>query len=187
MISTCIFDLETSDLDADKAIILCGVFQGSDNPKPVVYRTDEMNPGWYKGRRGDDSAITQAIIKKLSNYDVLVAHNGVGFDIPVIRTRALRWHLPRVSAIKIVDPLQILWRHFKLKSNSLGSVSDFIGSKDRKHRLDMSIWMDAILNGTKSSMDEIVKHCLSDVKELADVLNVVKPYIKILDDRGSAL
>lgn len=187
MISTGIFDIETSALEADRGIILCAVIQGSNKSAPVIFRTDELNPGWKKGKRGDDSAITSELTRALSKFDVLVAHNGTRFDVPFIRTRLARWGLTRFPDVKIIDPLSIAFRKFRLNHNSLGSISDFIGSTDRKHRLDLSVWMDCILNGNTKAMDEIVTHCLADVKELKDVLNLVKPYVKVLDDRGSAL
>jgi uncharacterized protein YprB with RNaseH-like and TPR domain len=186
MITTGIFDIETSDLSADRGIILCAVIQGNDG-KPLVFRSDELNKNWYKGQRGDDSGIVKKLYKHLSEYDVLVAHNGTRFDLPFIRTRGARWGLGGLRDTKIIDPLSIAFRKFRLNHNSLGSLSDFIGSADRKHSLDWSVWMDAILNGSRVAMDEIVKHCVSDVKELNDVLNMVKPYIKVLDDRGSSL
>jgi uncharacterized protein YprB with RNaseH-like and TPR domain len=187
VISTALFDIETSDLDADKGIILCAVFKSSLNKDKIVYRTDELNPGWRTGKRGNDRAITECIVSTLKVHDVIVAHNGSGFDIPFVRTRAAYWKLPRVPDMKIIDPLQIAWRKFRLRSNRLGSISDFVGSANRKDTLDMSIWMDAVLNGTKASMDKIVNHCISDVDELDDVLKLVKPYVKVLDERGSAL
>lgn len=187
MISTAIFDIETSDLSADRGIILAAVVKSSMTKTKVVLRSDDLNPGWKRGLRGDDSKITEEVIKVLRKHDVLVAHNGTGFDIPFIRSRAAYWGLDRVPDIKIVDPLQIAWRKFKLQRNSLGALSDFIRSKDRKDQLDMSLWMDAILNGSRKAMDRIVTHCISDVDELEDVLKLVKPYVKLLDDRGSAL
>lgn len=187
MISTLILDIETSDLEADRGIILCAVAQSSLQKEPYILRTDELNVNWRKGLRGDDSQITREITDIVREHDVLVAHNGTRFDIPFVRTRCARWNLKRFPDKVIVDPCSIAWRKFRLRSNSLKNISDFIGSKDRKHPLDMSLWMDAILNGSRSSMDKIVEHCIADVKELNDVLALVKPYIKVFDERGSCL
>ena len=186
MISTAIIDIETSDLCADRGIILCAVIQSSIHGQ-IVFRTDELNKGWKSGKRGDDSEITKRIIKCFKEHDVLVAHNGNNFDIPFVRTRGIKWKCEPLLDVKIVDPCKIAWRKFRLRSNRLGNISDFIGSPDRKHPLDLSLWMDAILNGTKKSMDQIVTHCISDVKELNDVLEMVRPYVKMIDGRGSDL
>lgn len=188
MISTLILDLETTDLDADRAVILCGSYESSREPGKVrTIRQDETNPHWYKGRRGDDKDLVKQLCKLVREHDVLVAHNGTRFDIPMLRTRALRWHLEPLREVKNVDPCSIAWRKFKLRSNSLGRIADFVGIKDRKTPLDMSIWADVMLNGDKKGMDLIVKHCEADIRVLSGILKFVKPFIKLLDDRGSSL
>lgn len=186
MISTAIVDIETSDLEADRGIILCAVINSSIDGYHV-YRSDELNKSWKKGLRGDDSSITDKVIKCLNNHDVIVAHNGTGFDVRFLRSRALHWDLPRVPDWKIIDPLKIAWNKFKLRANNLGAIGSFISANTDKTVLDMQVWMDAVLNGTISSMDLIVEHCVKDVELLTEVLEKVKPYVKQLDDRGSAL
>jgi uncharacterized protein YprB with RNaseH-like and TPR domain len=187
MISTAVFDLETSDLAGDKGIILCGCIQSSTQKAMITFRTDDLNAGWKKGKRGDDSAVSKAIADCLSEHDVLVAHNGTRFDLPFLRTRLARWGMKRLPDLKVIDPLSIAWRKLRMTRNSLGNIADHIGIKDKKTPLNMSIWMDAILNGSRKSMDLIVEHCVADVKVLEGVLNLVRPYVKVLDDRGSAL
>jgi uncharacterized protein YprB with RNaseH-like and TPR domain len=187
VISTAIFDLETSDLAGDKGIILCGCIQSSTRKEMITIRTDDTNKKWKSGKRGDDSATAKQIADVLSKHDVLVAHNGTRFDLPFLRTRLARWGMPRLPDMKIVDPLSVAWRKLRMTRNSLGNIADHIGIKDRKTPLNMSVWMDAILNGSRKSMDLIVEHCVADVKVLAGVLELVKPYVKLLDDRGSAL
>ena len=188
MIDTAIFDLETSDLAGDRGIVLCAVIQSSRRKKPYVIRTDETNAkGWRAGQRGDDSKTVAQVCDILVDHDVLAAHNGTRFDVPFLRTRRLRWGMKPMPEVKIVDPLSIAWRKLRLRSNRLGAISDHLGIKDKKTPLDLSIWMDAILNGTRASMDLIVEHCVADVAVLAGVLNFVKPFIRVLDERGSAL
>lgn len=187
MISSAIFDLETSALEGDRGIILCAVIKSSLQKKPIVIRTDDLNPKWKTGLRGDDEAAVRRIAEILEKHDVLVAHNGSRFDMPFLRTRMARWGLKRLPDMKLVDPCSIAWRKFRLRSNSLGAIADHIGLKDRKTPLDMSTWADAILNGSRAAMDLIVKHCIADVRVLEGVLELVKPFVRVLDDRGSAL
>lgn len=186
MIRTGVFDLETSNLDADYGVLLCAVIKASDSKKLITLRTDD-NLSWQDGFRGNDKEIVSATADLLSGFDVLVAHNGTRFDIPFLRTRLLRWGLPRLPDIKVVDPCSILWRKFKLHRNSLAALIDHLGLVERKTPLDMSVWSDAVLNGSRGSMDKIVKHCQQDVKVLAEAFNAVKPYLKVIDDRGSSL
>jgi uncharacterized protein YprB with RNaseH-like and TPR domain len=188
VISTLILDLETTSLDADSGVILCASYESSEDLGVVhTIRQDETNPRWKKGVRGDDKELCKQVNALVRSHDVIVAHNGNRFDVPMLRTRALHWGLAPLREVKLVDPCFIAFRKFKLKSNSLGRIADYVGIKDRKTPLDMSIWADAYLNGSTKAMDLIVEHCEADIRVLSAVLNVVKPYIKVFDDRGSAL
>jgi len=188
MISTLILDLETSDLDADRAVIFCASYESSLEPGKVrTIRQDKTNPLWKKGIRGDDRELVKQVCGLVRKHDVIVAHNGSRFDLPMLRTRALRWGLEPLKEVKLVDPCSIAWRKFKLRSNRLGSIADFAGIKDRKTPLDLSLWMDVALNGSTPGMNKIVEHCEADIRVLRGVLNFVKPFIRVLDERGSAL
>ena len=188
MISTLILDLETTDLDADRAVILCASYESSEEPGEIqTIRQDKTNPAWKKGIRGDDRELVKQVCKLVRDHDVVVAHNGSRFDIPMLRTRALRWGLAPLREVKLVDPCSIAWRKFKLRSNSLGRIADFVGIRDKKTPLDMSLWMEATLNGDPKAMDKIVEHCEADIRVLRGILDFVKPFVKIIDDRGSSL
>lgn len=186
-ITTLTFDLETSALEGDIGIVLCACFKSSVDGRITALRIDQTSKSWAKGDRSDDKALVQGIAARLATHDVLVAHNGTRFDLPFLRTRLARWGLPKLPDQKIIDPLSIFWRKMRLKSNRLGNIADILGIKDRKTPLDLSVWADAIQTGNPAALDLIVRHCVADVKVLAAVLEHVKPYVKILDDRGSAL
>lgn len=188
-ISTLILDIEATDLEADRGVVLCACYESSERPGKVqVLRNDVVNArDWRKGVRGNDKKIVKQINQLVRSHDVIVAHNGTRYDLPFLRTRALRWGLRPLLEPKIVDPLSIAWRKWKLRSNRLGAISSHLGIKDKKTPLDMSIWADAMLNGNKRSMNLIVEHCIADIKVLSGVLKHVKPFIKVFDERGSAL
>lgn len=188
MISTLILDLETTDLDADRAVILCASYESSHEPGKVrTIRQDKTNPEWNAGKRGDDKELVKQVCALVRQHDVVVAHNGSRFDIPMLRTRALRWGLAPLKDVKLVDPCSVAWRKFKLRSNSLGRIADFVGIKDKKTPLDMSVWADVMLNGSARGMNLIVEHCEADIRVLRGILDFVKPFVKVIDDRGSAL
>lgn len=189
MISTLILDLETTDLAADRGVILCASYESSNEIGKVrTIRQDDpdINPDW-ETKRGNDRELTKQVAGLVRDHDVIVAHNGTRFDLPFLRTRCLRWRLAPPKDVKIVDPLQIAWRKFRLRSNALGAVADYLGIEDKKTPLDLSVWADAMLNGSKRAMNLIVSHCEADVKVLSAVLPHVKQFVRILDDRGSAL
>lgn len=189
MISTLVFDIETTALEADRGAILCACYESSEDPGVIhTLRNDEISAkDWKQGRRGNDKELVYQMNKLVRAHDVIVAHNGVSFDLPFLRTRALKWKLKPLGEPKTIDPLRLALRKFRLKQNRLGSISSFLGIEAEKTPLDLVVWADVMLNGTKASMDLIVEHCIADVKVLAEVLPYVKPFAKVFDDKGSAL
>lgn len=182
-IQTACFDIETSSLDARFGIILCAVVK-PDGGKPVVFRSDELNKKW-KTNRSDDSAIVLSLVDELSNYDILVAHNGVKFDLPFIRTRMVKWGFrPPFPYKKVIDPYQLVRNRFRLSNASLEAICDYL-NLGRKTPVDADIWVKAALDGCKKSMDYIVDHCVKDVLLLEQVLRRVKDYITEFNQRGS--
>lgn len=188
MIDSLIFDLETTDLAADRAVILCCSYESSKEPGKIrTIRQDETNPRWDEGKRGDDKELVKQVCQLVREHDIVVAHNGSRFDLPMLRTRALRWRLKPLKAVKNIDPCSIAYRHFRLASNRLDRIADYVGVEAEKTPVKMSMWADAMLNGDKRAMNYIVEHCERDIQVLSAVLEVVKPFIKVFDDRGSAL
>lgn len=188
MLTTLVLDLETTDLDADRAVILCASYMSSKEPGKIrTIRQDETNPEWKNGRRGDDKELVKQVCQLIREHDVVVAHNGSRFDLPMLRTRALRWKLKPLKEVKNIDPCSIAYRKFKLKSNRLDRIADYVGIEAEKTPVRMSTWADAMLNGDKRAMNYIVEHCERDIEVLAAVFEVVKPFCKLIDERGSSL
>ncbi len=183
-IRICVFDLEATALDASFGRILCAVFQFFSPDEQVVLRADNYEP-WKQGRRADDSVIVTELLKKLESADVLVAHNGVKYDMAFIRSRAIINRLPPVEPRMIVDPVWLARKQFRFHSNSLDSLSTTLGTSSRKTPLDPRVWTDAYGNGSAAAMDEIVDHCIKDVETLCEMARLFQPYVRQIDVLGS--
>lgn len=179
-----VFDIETSGLNAAFGRILCCVVETYDPHQVTIYRADEF-PAWKAGRRSDDYEITAAICAKLEDIDILVAHNGVGFDLRFLRTRALEHGLPPLNPAKIVDPVLAARRNLRLPSNSLDSIARHIKASNEKTVLEPGLWARAVMDGDKQAMDYIVEHCQKDVEVLAEVTWSLRGYIRVIDALGS--
>jgi uncharacterized protein YprB with RNaseH-like and TPR domain len=183
MITSCCFDLETSSLNANFGIVLCGVIKGSDRKKPYVFRGDDFS-AWKEGRRSDDASLVGTIVTCLNQYDVLVAHNGARFDVAFLRTRMANWGLGAFPNKKLVDPVLIARNKLRMSSNSLASLASLIGAGE-KTVVDGKMWLRASLDGDKEAMDYIVKHCVIDVQILEKVADAVKAYSSVFNSYGS--
>lgn len=181
MIRVACFDLECSSLNADFGIVLCGVIKPQDG-EPVIFRGDDYKT--WKRKRSEDWGVVQDIIRELGKYDLLCAHNGLKFDIPYLRTRAMRWMLPPLQAPKLIDPVLIARRNLRMGYNGLERLADFLGC-NTKTPVEGATWMQASLDGDREAMDEIVAHCIEDVNMLEQILQAVKGYCRQYDNKGS--
>lgn len=175
------FDLETSSLNANFGIVLCGVIQSGEGDL-TVFRGDEYES--WESRRSDDSQLVADIVAALEGFDIVVAHNGLNFDLPYLRTRLARWGLPPMKPLKLVDPVRVSRSKLRMSSNSLKSLLDLFGL-NQKTEVAGDLWMRAALDGDREAMDYIVEHCVKDVEMLAELLDRVKGYCSVFDQRGS--
>ena len=183
-IKICVVDIETTALNAGFGRILCAVVKSYDPPGTKIFRGDEY-PSWKAGRRSDDFEITAEIMAFLEEQDVLIAHNGVGFDLRFIRTRALAHGLPALNPMKIIDPVLSARRNLSLPSNRLEAIQMHINTSAQKTPLSPAIWARAAMDGDKEAMDLIVEHCVADVDVLEEVAWALRGYIRVIDTLGS--
>lgn len=183
MINACCFDLETTGLNADFGIILCAVIKEAGK-KPIVFRADKTCKTW-KTKRSDDSDIVKAIASELSKYDILIAHNGVCYDLPFLRTRLAKHGLPFFPNKKVIDPVLIARRALRMSGNGLEKICSLLGF-NMKTRVDGQLWMKASLDGDVSAMNYIVDHCVADVDMLEKMVDYLKPYCTSFNPWGSS-
>jgi uncharacterized protein YprB with RNaseH-like and TPR domain len=181
-ISCCCFDLETTNLDADFGVVLCGVVKGASG-KPKVFRADKLNKKW-RTTRSDDSEVVKAIVAELSEYDIWVAHNGNRFDVPFLRTRMAKWGMAPLPVRKLIDPVFLARNKLKMSYNSLEKLAGFLGVNS-KTEVTGDHWLSAALDGSRESMDYIVAHCIEDVKVLEKIIGKLKAYSTTYNAWGS--
>jgi hypothetical protein len=183
-VRTGVFDIETTGLNAGFGVVLCAVVRLYGPDETFVLRADDY-PEWKEGRRANDKALVADILNVLSEADILVAHNGVKFDMPFLRTRAIIHGLPAVNFQKIIDPVLLARQTFRFPGNSLQSISGVIGTEAAKTPLRPEVWQRATMNGDPDAMNEIVEHCIADVEVLEEVCLKIRGYIRKIDSSGS--
>jgi uncharacterized protein YprB with RNaseH-like and TPR domain len=181
-----IFDLETSGLYANSSIVMCGVVKEYRGKRITIIRADEF-PSWKTGK-SDNRDVISAIMKELTRYDILIAHNGQYFDKTWLNSACLKYGLePQLRGMKFIDPVMIARRHMRIARNSLHSLIDYLEIPEHKTDILFKHWIQASHDSNKKSLDYIVKHCVADVITLEKVYDRVKKLVKSIDDSGSAI
>ena len=120
----------------------------------------------------DDSRITASLWRVLDEADIVVAHYGNKFDIPLARTRFIANGMPPTSPFKSVDTKQVSSRYFKMYSNKLDALATMFGIEG-KFDTNFDLWK-RCMEGNDDALDEMFKYNLQDVEVLQAV------YVKLL-------
>jgi len=125
---------------------------------------------WHWDHIQDDFELLVNLIEVLNQADLIVAHNGDGYDLPWIRTRALQHGIPMRPNYKQFDTLKVARRKFNFNSNKLDYISEYLGFGN-KIKTDMSLWDDIILRHSDEALLQMIEYCNKDVVLLEKVYN----------------
>ena len=168
------FDLETTDLKADFAIILCACIKPFGG-KPITFRGDQY-PTW-KDDRANDGLIVKDIADELRKHAIVMTHYGTGFDIPFLRAKMMHEGLEPLPSMFQIDTFRIAKNNFKVSSRGLKNLVYYAGV-GAKGGVERCMWERASLNGDKKAMDDIVAYNILDCEVLESLAMVSFPYLK---------
>lgn len=167
-------DIETSQLNAKFGIIYSWAIKvkGEDT---VLW--DSISKEDYESGHIDKRVVSSAI-SALDNFDVIYTYYGTKFDIPFLRTRAMKWKLrfPFHKQLYHQDLYYSVRNKMKLESNRLKSACAFLGIKG-KTELAQDYWIRAMYGDLKA-LRYIVNHNVKDVEILEKLHERIRPYIQ---------
>jgi len=169
-------DIEANGLQGDFNIMYSWAIKPRDSsPKEILW--DCMQVPDEPLAETFDKRTTQACIDTMRKFDVLYTYYGTGFDMPMIRTRALDWGLefPAYGEIQHVDLYYLVKSKLQLHSNRLASVASLLHVEE-KSPLEPTIWKTAMVN--PHSMSYIVQHNKQDVVVLEEVHKKLETFMK---------
>lgn len=163
-----VWDIESVALNASFGWILaCGFMPLFGARKDVKVLSISDTPA-DQYELWDDSWLVDEIIKEANQYDVLVSHNGMYFDIPMVNTRALtelgKWL--RLD-IKHIDTRLFSKKRLRMSSNHLDTLLGQLRTRTQKTRILPAVWRKAAC-GDEDSLGYIVKHNVNDCVSLAE-------------------
>lgn len=166
------FDIETTSLKADEGILVAAGFILPSGETKVLFAE---NPKEEK----ELIEKTFKIFEENKNDEVIIWYSG--FDIPFLVSRAIKYRINAslIYELKIVDICKLIKENLKFRSNKLDEVSKFFGvEKDLKITgKDVQRLYINFLSGEKKAKDEIIAHCIDDLKAMKEIFEKVKNYV----------
>ncbi len=124
----------------------------------------------------DDERVVRSLWELIDEADVLIAHNGIRFDIPVMNTRFLIYGLTPPSPYKVIDTLMVARKQFDLPHNKMDYIAGVLGI-DHKISTSFALWRGCML-GNKEDLDYMQKYNDKDVFILEEIYLKLRPWIK---------
>lgn len=159
----CVWDLETSGLEGDVGRLLCASVMDVASGKMTSFRNDRV---MAKKGMADDAEIARRVRDELEKYHITIGWYSKGFDIAFLNTRLVKaGHKPLRSHLHL-DPIWVCkgWRGLKPRSAKMAVMSEFFNLPERKPGVDVDVWIDAAMGGSRKAMDELVERCEADVR-----------------------
>lgn len=164
-----LFDLETAPTTA----YCWGRWEQNINQKQVVKEgyiltysakwlgEDTMISGRIT-KQGDDSEIVKELAQLFDQADIIVAHNALKFDVPLLKTRMIALGMNPPLPSKIVDTLRIAKAEFKFPSNSLDNIAAYLNLPRKVNHSGFELWTRCMAM-EEEAFEEMLEYNLQDV------------------------
>lgn len=130
----------------------------------------------YKRDKYNDKELVKDLHHVLESADILVAHNGDGFDIKVANARFIRNGLEPISDKISIDTLKEARKKFRFTSNKLTDLAQYAGI-GKKLDNEKGLWIKCI-NGDIKAWREMEKYNIQDVRLLEGIYKWLRPWMK---------
>jgi DNA polymerase III epsilon subunit-like protein len=124
----------------------------------------------------DDYGVVKALRDVIADADIIVAHNGIKFDLKKLNSRIIFHGLDPLPPVPQIDTL----REYKKVASATSHRLDFLGTAltvAGKMHTDPGLW-DKATDGDKKAVAQMVKYNKEDVRLLERVYKRIQPYIK---------
>jgi hypothetical protein len=128
----------------------------------------------------DEKSVLKELVKLIRKADVVVGHNGDNFDMKWIRTRMLYHGMKPLPPVKQVDTYKVAKKFFRLHSNKLAFLADYLKCSPKKQHLKFpghELWTECTL-GNPEAWDEMEEYNVQDVESLEEVYLKLIPWDK---------
>lgn len=125
----------------------------------------------------DDGGVVERFAEVLNSADVVVAHNGIAFDMKKFRARLIKHDGKPLAPVKEYDTLRVAKSLFAFTSNRLDALGEYFGV-GRKIKTDYDLWI-RCEQGEMKALKEMEKYCRGDILVLEKVYNKLAPHDRL--------
>lgn len=169
------------DQIVEQGFMLCFQYAWNDGPVRVksISHKGKLKPK-------DDKELVLALADLVAKADVVVAHNGVRFDLAILSARLAAHKLKPFPYPQVVDTLKECRKHFKFGANSLDAVCQELGIGRKGHSGGYENTL-ACMQGDKDAWAKLLKYGKQDVVLLRELYKRIRPFMRIHPKGGDGV
>ena len=131
----------------------------------------------YEADKHSDRVLCEELRILLDEADVVVAHNGDSFDLPLVLGRFFVHGIAPPSPTKQVDTRKIA-KNMRLDSRKLDALGEITGVGSKIPNEGAKLWEDVVEHHCPKAWAKMTRYCKQDVNLLARVYPLLRPYSK---------
>lgn len=131
----------------------------------------------YKANKLDDLALCEHLWVLLDEADVVIAHNGDGFDIKKANARFIANEMTAPSTYKTVDTLKVAKKYFYFDKNNLDELGKLLDEGQKMNTGGFELWLKCMA-GDMIAWKLMKQYNSQDVDLLEKVYLRLRPYIE---------
>jgi hypothetical protein len=129
-----------------------------------------------EAKNHNDERICVSVWSLLDTADIVVTHNGNGFDLKRLNTRFLYHGMNPPKPCQSIDTLKIAKDQFNFSSNKLDYINEFLGLPI-KEKTDFDLWRRCFM-GDQDAINEMEHYNRNDADILEDLYLRFRPFIR---------
>ena len=173
------WDIEATNLSAPFGTILCIGYKWLGEKTVLVPTIMDFS----KGTRLSDKGLVEHFAGVYNSADYTVGHYASRYDKPMISSKLVKYGLPPLRPIPMIDTWWVARRELKMHSNRLQAIAEYLDTKTSKTPITFDDWLQAAA-GDKEAIKQVVRHCKADVLVLEEVFIKLRPLMKEEPARG---
>lgn len=122
------------------------------------------------------SKMLQRIYDLINEADAVIHYNGTKFDMPILNQEFLVEGFSPPSPVIQIDLLNTAKRRFRLLSNKLNYVSEYLGLGSKVKHKGMDLWREC-MEGDKQAWKTMEAYNKQDVVLLEQVYDILRPWV----------
>lgn len=131
----------------------------------------------YMDERSGHREMIQGIYDLLQEADIVVTYNGASFDVPTLSNAFIQYGLAPLRKFKHVDLYHVVRKRFRLASNKLEHVVQYLGLGNKVHHKGFPLWI-GCMNGDTACWRVMKKYNIGDVTLLEKVYAKLRPWVE---------